>query len=101
MRVADGFSKLTKTTAILSCRRVEGTSGNHIARKTRFELDLMDAALGPSSFAMAFGLPSCRPVRWLKLVGGLIGLRSDIVCAVGISPCPRRISRRRTASVLF
>src|SRR5580704_9550025 len=46
MRTADGFSKMAKTTAIYLARiGVDGTSGNHIWRKTVLELHLMNAAL--------------------------------------------------------
>ena len=46
MKLADGFSKMAKTTAIYLARiGVEGTSGNHTSRKTLLELRLMNAAL--------------------------------------------------------
>jgi hypothetical protein len=46
MRMADGFSKMAKTTAIYLARiGVDGTSGDHKSRKTLLELHLMNAAL--------------------------------------------------------
>src|SRR6266852_9857687 len=45
-RTADAFSKMAKTTAIYLARiGIDGTSGNHVFRKTLLELHLMNAAL--------------------------------------------------------
>jgi hypothetical protein len=84
MRMADGFSKMTKTTAIYLARiGVEGTSGNHTARKTLLELHLMDAALDAIKQRYKFeGFHLVGQSGGSKLVGGLIGLRHDIACAV-------------------
>ncbi len=84
MRMADNFSKLAKTTAIYLARiGVEGTSGNHTARKTVLELNLMNAAL--DAIKQRYGYEGFHLVGQSggsKLVGGLIGIRHDIACAV-------------------
>jgi hypothetical protein len=84
MRMADGFSKMAKTTAIYLARiGVEGTSGNHTARKTLLELHLMNAALDAIRQRYGFeGFHLVGQSGGSKLVGGLIGLRHDIACAV-------------------
>jgi len=84
MRMADGFSKMAKTTAIYLARiGVEGTSGNHTARKTLLELDLMNAALDAIKQRYGFeGFHLMGQSGGSKLVGGLIGMRHDIVCAI-------------------
>jgi hypothetical protein len=84
MRMADGFSKMAKTTAIYLARiGVEGTSGNHTARKTVLELRLMNAALDAIKQRHGFeGFHLVGQSGGSKLVGGLIGLRRDIACAV-------------------
>jgi hypothetical protein len=84
MRMADGFSKLAKTTAIYLARiGVEGTSGNHTSRKTVLELQLMNAALDAIKQRYKFeGFHLVGQSGGSKLVGGLIGLRHDIACAV-------------------
>jgi hypothetical protein len=84
MKMADGFSKLAKTTAIYLARiGVEGTSGNHTARKTLLELRLMNAALEAIKQRYGFeGFHLVGQSGGSKLVGGLIGLRHDIACAV-------------------
>jgi hypothetical protein len=83
-RMADGFSKMAKTTAIYLARiGVEGTSGNHTARKTLLELRLMNAALDAIKQRYGFeGFHLVGQSGGSKLVGGLIGLRHDIACAV-------------------
>ena len=82
--MADGFSKMAKTTAIYLARiGVEGTSGNHTARKTVLELHLMNAALDAIKQRYGFeGFHLVGQSGGSKLVGGLIGLRHDIACAV-------------------
>jgi hypothetical protein len=84
MKMADGFSKMAKTTAIYLARiGVEGTSGNHTARKTLLELNLMNAALDAIKQRYGFeGFHLVGQSGGSKLVGGLIGLRHDIACAV-------------------
>jgi hypothetical protein len=84
VRMADGFSKMAKTTAIYLARiGVEGTSGNHTARKTLLELHLMNAALDAIKQRHGFeGFHLVGQSGGSKLVGGLIGLRRDIACAV-------------------
>jgi len=84
VRMADGFSKMAKTTAIYLARiGVEGTSGNHTARKTLLELHLMNAALDAIKQRYGFeGFHLVGQSGGSKLVGGLIGLRHDIACAV-------------------
>jgi hypothetical protein len=84
MKMADGFSKMAKTTAIYLARiGVEGTSGNHTARKTLLELRLMNAALDAIKERHGFeGFHLVGQSGGSKLVGGLIGLRHDVACAV-------------------
>jgi len=84
MRTADGFSKLAKTTAIYLARiGVDGTSGSHIYRKTQLELHLMNAALDAIKQRHGFqGFHLAGQSGGSKLVGGLIGMRHDIACAV-------------------
>src|SRR6202051_1206758 len=89
MRMADGFSKLAKTTAIYLARiGVEGTSGNHTARKTLLELNMMNAALDAIKQRYGFeGFHLVGQSGGSKLVGGLVGLRPDVACAVsGLGP---------------
>jgi len=84
MSMADSFSKMAKTTAIYLARiGVEGTSGNHTSRKTLLELNLMNAALDAIKQRHGFeGFHLVGQSGGSKLVGGLIGLRHDIACAV-------------------
>jgi hypothetical protein len=84
MKMADGFSKMAKTTAIYLARiGVEGTSGNHTSRKTLLELHLMNAALDAIKQRYGFeGFHLVGQSGGSKLVGGIIGLRRDIACAV-------------------
>jgi hypothetical protein len=84
MKMADAFSKMAKTTAIYLARiGVEGTSGNHTSRKTVLELHLMNAALDAIKQRYGFeGFHLVGQSGGSKLVGGLIGLRHDIACAV-------------------
>jgi hypothetical protein len=83
-KIADGFSKMAKTTAIYLARiGVDGTSGNHLARKTLLELHLMNAALEAIKQRQGFaGFHLVGQSGGSKLIGGLIGLRRDIACAV-------------------
>src|SRR5205807_7381166 len=72
------------TTAIYLARiGVDGTSGNHTARKTLLELHLMNAAL--DALKQRHGFEAFHLVGQSggsKLTGGLIAIRNDIVCAV-------------------
>jgi hypothetical protein len=83
-RMADGFSKMAKTTAIYLGRiGVEGTSGNHTSRKTLLELRLMNAALDAIKQRYGFeGFHLVGQSGGSKLVAGLIEMRHDIGCAV-------------------
>jgi hypothetical protein len=84
MRSADGFSKRAKTTSIYLARiGVDGTSGNHMSRKTLLELHLMNAALDAIKQRHGFdGFHLAGQSGGSKLIGGLIALRNDIACAV-------------------
>ncbi len=83
-KMADAFSRMTKTTAIYLGRiGVEGTSGNHMSRKTLLELHLMNGALDAIKQRHGFeGFHLVGQSGGSKLVGGLIGLRRDVACAV-------------------
>ena len=84
MKMADAFSKLAKTTAIYLARiGVDGTSGNHIHRRSVLELHLMNAAL--DAIKQRHGLEGFHLAGQsggAMLVAGLSGMRRDIVCAV-------------------
>jgi hypothetical protein len=82
--LADGFSKLGKTTAIFLGRiGVDGTSGFHMSRKTFLELDLMNAALDALKQRYKFeGFHLAGQSGGSRLMAGLIPLRHDIACAV-------------------
>jgi dienelactone hydrolase len=84
IKTVDGFSKMTKTTAIYLARiGVDGTSGNHLSRKTVLELELMNAALDAIKQRHGFeGFHLAGQSGGSKIVAGLIGLRRDIACAV-------------------
>lgn len=84
MRIADGFSKMAKTTAIYLARiGVDGTSGNHMSRKTVLELELMNAALDAIKRRHGFeGFHLAGQSGGSRIAGGLIGLRRDISCLV-------------------
>jgi pimeloyl-ACP methyl ester carboxylesterase len=84
MKMADGFSKQAKTTAIYLARiGVDGTSGNHMSRKTLLELELMNAALDAIKQRHGFeGFHLAGQSGGSKIVAGLIGRRRDIACAV-------------------
>jgi hypothetical protein len=99
MRMADGFSKMARTTAIYLARiGVEGTSGNHTARKTLLELQMMNAAL--DAIKQRYGYEGFHLVGQSggsKLVAGLIEMRHDIACAVsGSGPLATPGSPRTT-----
>ncbi len=84
MAGADGLSKTVKTTAIYVARiGVEGTSGNHMSRKTVLELQLMNAALDAIKQRYGFeGFHLAGQSGGSRLVVGLLGKRRDIGCAV-------------------
>jgi hypothetical protein len=84
VRTADAFSKLAKTTAIYLARMgVDGTSGNHVFRKTLLELHLMNAALDALKQRYGFeGFHLAGQSGGSTLVTGLAGLRHDVACAV-------------------
>jgi dienelactone hydrolase len=81
---ADAFSKLAKTTAIVLARiGVDGTSGNHLTRKSYLELDLMNAALDALKKRYKFeGYHLAGQSGGSRLAAGLIPLRHDVACAV-------------------
>jgi hypothetical protein len=81
---ADSFSKMAKTTAIYLARiGVDGSSGDHKSRKTILELQLMNAALDAIKQRYDFeGFHIAGQSGGSQLLGGLIGLRQDIGCAV-------------------
>jgi DNA-binding NarL/FixJ family response regulator len=84
MRTADAFSKISKTTAIYLGRiGVDGTSGNHVYRKTLLELRLMNGALDAIKQLHGFeGFNLAGQSGGSVLVAGLAGMRGDIGCAV-------------------
>jgi hypothetical protein len=83
-KMADAFSRTTKTTAIYLGRiGVEGTSGNHMSRKTLLELHMLNGALDAIKRRHGYeGFHLVGQSGGSKLVGGLIGLRRDVACAV-------------------
>jgi hypothetical protein len=78
------FSKATKAPAIYLARvGVDGSSGFHGIRKTVLELHAMNAALDAIKRRHRFtGFHLVGQSGGAKLVGGLLGLRTDIACAV-------------------
>jgi hypothetical protein len=84
MKTADAFSKMAKTTAIYLARiGIDGTSGNHVFRKTLLELHLMNAALDAIKQGHGFeGFHLAGQSGGSILVTGLAGMRRDIACAV-------------------
>jgi hypothetical protein len=87
---ADAFSKLAKTPPALYLARmgVDGTSGNHVFRKTLLELDLMSAALDAIKQRCRFeGFHLAGQSGGSTLVNGLAARRRDVVCAVSGSGC--------------
>src|SRR5216684_3247709 len=83
-RTADAFSKMAKTTAIYLARiGIDGTSGNHVFRKTLLELHLMNAALDAIKQRYGFeGFHLAGQSGGSTLVAGLAATRRDIACAV-------------------
>ncbi len=84
IRGNDQLSKLTKTTAIYVGRiGVDGTSGNHLSRKSVLELDLMNAALDALKQRYGFeGYHLAGQSGGSSLVAGLAERRNDIGCVV-------------------
>lgn len=83
-RLADRFSRAAGTTAIYLARPgIDGSSGNHIERHTVLELQVMNAALDAIRRRHGFeGFHLAGQSGGATLVGGLLGLRADIGCAV-------------------
>jgi hypothetical protein len=81
---AVSFSLMGRTTAIYIGRiGVEGTSGNHADRHTVLELQLVNTALDALKQRYGFeGFHLAGQSGGSLLIGGLIGLRADIACAV-------------------
>jgi pimeloyl-ACP methyl ester carboxylesterase len=81
---ADRFSKMAKTTAIYIGRiGVEGTSGNHLSRKTLVELHLMNMAL--EAIKQRYSLEGFHLFGQSgggKLVFGLAAMRHDVACLI-------------------
>jgi hypothetical protein len=91
-RTADAFSKMAKTTAIYLARiGIDGTSGNHVFRKTMLELHLMNAALDAIKQRHGFeGFHLAGQSGGSALVTALAATRRDISCAVsGSGPLGR------------
>jgi len=91
-RTADAFSKMAKTTAIYLARiGIDGTSGNHVFRKTLLELHLMNAALDAIKQRHGFeGFHLAGQSGGSALVTALAATRRDISCAVsGSGPLGR------------
>jgi hypothetical protein len=84
VKMADAFSKMAKTTAIYLARiGIDGTSGNHVLRKTLLELDMMNAALDALKQRYGFeGFHLAGQSGGSRLVAGLAGMRGDVSCAV-------------------
>jgi len=84
MKTADAFSKLAKTTAIYLARMgVDGSSGNHLFRKSLLELHLMNAALDALKQSHGFeGFHLAGQSGGSIMVAGLAGIRRDVACAV-------------------
>jgi len=83
-KTADAFSKMAKTTAIYLARiGIDGTSGNHVFRKTLLELHLMNSALDAIKQRYGFeGFHLAGQSGGSTLVAGLAAGRRDIACAV-------------------
>ena len=77
-------SKRTKTTALYLARiGVDGSSGHHRVRKTILELAVMNAALEAIKARHSFvGFHLVGQSGGATLVGGLLGRRRDLACAV-------------------
>jgi dienelactone hydrolase len=84
VRIADRFSKMAKTTAIYLARiGVEGSSGNHLSRKTLLELHLMNTALEVIKQRHRFeGFHLAGQSGGSKLAFGLAAMRRDLGCVI-------------------
>jgi hypothetical protein len=84
VKMTDQISERAKTTAIYLARiGVDGTSGNHMWRKTVLELDLMNAALDAIKARYGYeGFHLAGQSGGSKIIAGLIPIRHDIACAV-------------------
>src|SRR5215468_5444073 len=84
LKTADAFSKLARTTAIYLARiGVDGSSGNHLFRKSLLELHLMNAALDALKQSHGFeGFHLAGQSGGSIMVAGLAGMRRDVACAV-------------------
>jgi hypothetical protein len=84
VRTADRFSRMAKTTAIQIGRiGVEGTSGNHLSRKTVLELHLMNRALETIKSRHGFeGFHLVGQSGGSKLAFGLAAMRRDLGCVI-------------------
>jgi len=94
MKMADAFSRLARTTAIYLARMgVDGSSGDHVFRKSLLELHLMNAALDAIKQRLGFeGFHLAGQSGGSTVVTGLAGTRRDIACAVSGSG-PLALSR--------
>lgn len=83
-KIADAYSIATHTTGIDLARvGIDGSSGYHGIRHTELELNLTDAALDAIKQRYRFtGFNLTGQSGGSSLVGGLLGLRTDILCAV-------------------
>jgi hypothetical protein len=83
-RTAENLSKQARTTAIYLARMgLDGSSGYHGYRRSWLELYVMQAALDAIKKKHGFtGFHIAGQSGGAGLVGGLIALREDIVCAV-------------------
>jgi len=84
VRFADGFSRMAKTTAIYLARiGVDGTSGNHMSRKTVLERELINAALDAIKKRYQFeGFHLAGQSGGSTILVGLLAQRTDIGCAI-------------------
>jgi hypothetical protein len=87
MDIADSLSKMAKTAAIYIGRiGVEGTSGNHLSRKTLLELQLMNAALDALKQRYRLeGFHLAGESGGARIAFGLVGMRRDVGCVVSAS----------------
>lgn len=94
-RMADAFSNKTGGPAIYLARiGVDGSSGHHIVRHSELELRVLNAALDTIKAMRGYtGFHLAGQSGGGTLVGGLLGLRSDIGCAV---PGSGRLAALRT-----
>jgi hypothetical protein len=84
VKIAEIISKQYRTTGIYLARiGVDGSSGHHSIRHTVLELDATNAALDAIKQLHRFdGFHLIGQSGGASLIGGMLGLRSDIGCAV-------------------